>query len=162
MTDFRIPFIDTLMALAERDKRIILIVPDVGFKHADRFQEKYPDRYFNFGVTEATTVIAAANMALKGLKPWVYTMCPFVLYGRPAEAVRNAVVCHNANVKLVGVTGAGNYGFLGFSHNPLHKNEDRNFARNIGLRALFPRSSRAVSNVVLKENKVKSAAYIRL
>lgn len=161
MFDKRVAFIDTLMVLAERDRRIVLIVADVGFKHADRFKEKFPDRYLNLGVTEQSIVIIAAGMALAGMKPWVYSMSNFVLY-RPYEMVRNGIVFHNANVKLIGVSGAGRYGFLGRSHNDAFDGEHIKTAETLGLRVRQPIEARDVSNVVLEENADPTPVYIPL
>ena len=100
--DTRREFIDTLITLAEKDEKIVLIVPDVGFNYIEEFRKRFPDRFFNFGVTEQSTMIIAAGLALSGLKPYVYSMINFVVF-RPYEAVRNAVCLHNANVKIVGI-----------------------------------------------------------
>ena len=69
--DSRRTFIDTLIELAEKDVRIVLIVPDVGFNYIDEFQKKFPDRYFNFGVTEASCIMIAVGMAKEGFRPYV-------------------------------------------------------------------------------------------
>src|SRR3990167_2820135 len=121
--DLRKAFVDVLMELAEKDDKIILIIPDVGFSFLERFKEKYPNRFFNLGVTEQSAMIIAAGMALSGLKPYIYSMINFVAF-RPFEMVRNAVSQHNANVKILGVSGSAKYKFLGFSHNMLFKDED--------------------------------------
>jgi len=122
-TDTRRVFIDTLCELAQKDERIVFIVPDVGFNYAEKFQKMFPDRYFNFGVTEQSTILAAAGMALSGLKPYVYTMLNFSVF-RPFEMVRNGVALHNADVKILGVKGSEKYKFLGFSHNMVFEDED--------------------------------------
>lgn len=114
--DLRKTFIETLIELAKKDETIILLVPDVGFNFLEQFQRRFPDRFFNTGVTEQSTMIIAAGLALSGLKPYVYSMINFVLF-RPYEMVRNAIGYHNANVKLFGVKGSEKYKFLGFSHN---------------------------------------------
>lgn len=161
MLDKRIAFIDTLMKLAEKDDRIILLVADVGFKHADRFKEKFPDRYFNFGVTEQSIVIIAAGMALSGLKPYVYSMRNFVLY-RPYEMVRNGIVLHGANVKLVGVSGAGGYKFLGRSHNDAFEGEHIRTAETLGLRVRQPQDEKETTRVVCEEDADPTPCYIAL
>lgn len=158
--DKRVPFIDTLMELAEKDPAIVLIVPDVGFKHADRFKEKFPNRYYNLGVTEQSTVMIATGMALSGLKPYVYSMINFVLF-RPAEMVRNGVVCHKANVKLIGVSGSAAYKFLGFSHNMIHSEEDLDFCKNIGLPYVVPEYD-DVADITKETYLSEKPFYIRL
>jgi len=158
--DKRTPFIDTLIELAEKDDKIVLIIPDVGFKHADRFQKKFPERYINLGVTEQSAVMIATGMALSGMKPYVYSMINFVLF-RPAEMVRNGVVCHKANVKLIGVSGSEAYKFLGFSHNLVHPDEDLDFCTNIGLPFVTP-DFKDVADTVRETYLSEKPFYIRL
>ena len=114
--DTRRGFIDILMELAEKDDKIVLIIPDVGFNYIEEFQKRFPDRFFNLGVTEQSSMIIAAGLALAGFKPYIYSMINFVTF-RPYEMLRNAVCLHNANVKIIGVKGSEKYKFLGFSHN---------------------------------------------
>lgn len=159
--DKRKIFFEELIKLAEQDEKIILIVPDVGFSFTEEFQAKYPKRYFNLGVTEQSCVIIASALALDGWKPYVYSMINFVLF-RPAEMVRNAVVKHGANVKLLGVKGSEKYKFLGFSHNLSHEKEDVNFCENIGLDALVPNTEEEVRSVIHETYKSNEPAYIRL
>jgi transketolase len=45
----RTAFIDTLLLLARRDPRIVLIVGDLGFGVVDRFKEELPRQFVNVG-----------------------------------------------------------------------------------------------------------------
>lgn len=121
--DTRREFIDKLIALAKKDDKIVLITPDVGFNYLEKFQEQFPTRFFNTGVTEQSTIILAAALALDGFKPYVYSMINFVAF-RPFEMVRNGIVLHKAPVVLLGVKGSEKYKFLGFSHNMIFDDED--------------------------------------
>lgn len=121
--DTRREFIDTLIELAEKDDKIVVVIPDVGFNYMEKFQEKFPNRFFNTGVTEQSSVAICAGMALAGFKPYYYSMLNFTVF-RPFEMVRNCVALHNANVKLIGVKGSEKYKFLGFSHNMIFEDED--------------------------------------
>jgi len=154
-------FFEELMKLAEQDEKIVLIVPDVGFSFTEEFQKKFPNRYFNFGVTEQSCVLIASALALDGWKPYVYSMINFVLF-RPAEMVRNGIVHHHANVKLLGVKGSEKYKFLGFSHNLSHENEDVNFCNNIGLDSYVPESEEETREVIRKTYQNNKPAYVRL
>ena len=158
--DSRRIFIDTLIELAEKDDKIILIVPDVGFNYIEKFQEKFPNRYFNFGVTEQSIVIIAAAMALDGWKPYVYSMINFVAF-RPFEMVRNAIYCHKANVKLIGVKGSEKDKFLGFSHNMLFEDEDVYHLKRY-ISCFWPTTSDEVKVVIETTYQSNEAAYIRL
>src|SRR3990167_838736 len=137
--DSRRVFIDTLIELAEKDDKIVLIIPDVGFNYIEKFQERFPDRFFNFGVTEQSCILIASALALAGFKPYVFSMINFVLF-RPYEMVRNGIVHHHANVKLLGVKGSSGYKFLGFSHNMNDENEDLKACENLNLRAYVPKT----------------------
>lgn len=158
--DTRRIFIETLSELAGKDDRIVLILCDTGFNYIESFQEKFPNRVYNFGVTEQSSMIIAPAMALSGLKPYIYSMIPFVLF-RPYEMVRNAVVKHNANVKIIGVKGSEKYKMLGFSHNLLHEDEDTRLCDNIGLPYVIP-SLDQVREIILESYQISKPLYIRL
>lgn len=159
--DNRRVFVDTLLEIAEHDRDVILVCCDVGFNYLDEFKEKFPDRFFNFGVTEASSMIICSAMALTGKKVYFYSMINFSLF-RPAEMVRNGVVHHSANVKIIGVKGSESYRFLGFSHNIIHPREDLNFCENIGLDYYIPQSLEEVKKVVQETYQNSKPAYIRL
>ena len=160
--DNRRVFIDTLCVLAEKDKNIVFIITDVGFNYAEKFQKLYPDRYFNFGVTEASSAIIAAALALSGKKPYFYSMINFVTF-RVHEMIRNAVCMHKANVKILGVKGSEKYRFLGFSHNLLWETEEIEWLKKLpGMKCYLPKSNEKVRKVILETYKINSPCYIRL
>lgn len=159
--DKRRAFIDTLIELAEKDEKIVLIVPDVGFNYIEEFQRKFPDRYFNLGVTEQSTIMIAVGMAQEGFKPYVYSMINFVLF-RPYEMVRNGIVHHKANVKLLGVKGSSSYKFLGFSHNMTHNKEDLTACIALGIDYYQPEDTEMVKSDILATYEKEVPAYIRL
>ena len=157
--DSRRTFVDTLNKLAETDDKIIVIIPDVGFLYLDDPNNKF--RVINMGVTEQSSMMIASALALEGFKVYYYTMINFSLF-RPAEMVRNGVVCHNAPVTILGVKGSTSYKFLGFSHNLLHDKEDFNFCDNIGLKWYNPQNNEDVENAVLESYNSGKPSYIRL
>ena len=159
--DSRRVFIDVLIELAEKDDKIVLILCDTGFNYVEKFQKKFPNRYFNFGVTEQSSALIASAMALSGLKPYFYSMIPFVLF-RPYEMIRNGIVKHNANVKILGVKGSEKYKMLGFSHNLSHDQEDIKCCRNIGLYYFVPENLEEVKQTILETYEEESPCYIRL
>src|SRR3990167_7230542 len=159
--DNRRIFIETLIELAEKDDRIILIVPDVGFSYIEKFQEKFPKRFYNFGVTEQSCILIAAGLALSGFKPYVYSMINFVLF-RPYEMIRNGIVHHQANVKLLGIKGSEGYKMLGFSHNLTDDDEDRRVCKNLQLDGIWPVSLEHTRQVILETYQKEKAYYIRL
>lgn len=160
--DTRRVFIDTLIELAQKDDRIVFLIPDVGFNYIEEFQKKFPNRFFNLGVTEQSAMIIAAGLALSGLKPYVYSMINFVTF-RPYEMLRNAVCLHNANVKIIGVKGSAKYKFLGFSHNLISENEEIEVLKNLpNIKSFVVEDPNEVRNIILKTYEMNSPCYIRL
>ncbi len=133
--NYRKSVIDLLIPHALADRRIVLLVGDMGFGAIDRFTAAMPDRIFNLGMMEQGMVGAAAGMALAGLKPVVYSM-PNFLALRAIEQVRNDVVHQRAPVKLL-ATGVNDYfKFLGHSH--CCGEQDRTLMEMVGMRVHDP------------------------
>lgn len=153
-------FIETLSELARKDDKVCLIVMDVGFSYIEDFQKEFPKQFYNFGVTEQASMGIAAGMALAAMKPWIYSMVPFVLM-RPYEQLRNDVMYHNANVKVVGVQGKQNYKFLGFSHN-VKESEEFGIIDSLGIQALYPQNDNEASMYVKEMYASTSPQYLRL
>ena len=147
--------------MSEADPAICLIIPDVGFNYIEEFSKRFPDRFYNFGVTEQSTMTIAAGLALSGLKPYVYSMINFVTM-RPYEMLRNAICYHNANVKLIGVKGSEKYKFLGFSHN-ITRDEDIKILKHLpNLKIFVPKTPKEVKKVILETYKMNLPCYIRI
>lgn len=163
--DLRKPFMEELIKLAEQDEAVCFITCDVGFSFVEQFKEKFPARFFNFGVTEASSMIIAAAMALSGLRPYIYSMINFVTF-RVHEMVRNAVCMHNANVKILGVKGSEKYKFLGFSHNLLSEYEDiesfQTLIKQDRLKYYLPKTEEEVKSAILESYQSQKPSYIRL
>jgi len=116
-----------LTQLAEQDEAVYLIVGDIGFKVFDEFQEKFPERFINIGLCEQSMISVAAGMALEGLKPWVYTITPFLIE-RPFEQIKLDIDQQNVNVNLVGFS---DYPTLGPTHTELDGRKTMSMFNNI-------------------------------
>jgi transketolase len=159
--NYRGDIVNSIIPYARKDKRIYLLVCDMGFGVADRFREEFPDRFINMGIMEQGTVGIAAGMAMTGLIPVVYTIVNFLAF-RAIEQVRNDVVMQNLNVKFIS-TGANNYfNFLGFSH--CCGEEDIKIMDMIGLNVFDPYCQDGVNfEGMVKEWITDSrAGYIRV
>src|SRR3989339_628737 len=108
----RLTFVKTLTELARKDKNIILLTADLGFMVFDDFKKEFPDQYINVGVAEANMMSMATGLAMTGYTVYVYSIIPFLAY-RTVEQIRNDVVHHKANVRLVGVGQGFSYGSHG-------------------------------------------------
>lgn len=120
-------FFRALLALAECDPRVHLIVGDLGFGVVEEFARRFPDRFLNAGIAEQNMTGIAAGMALSGKIVFTYSIANFPIL-RCLEQVRNDVCYHNANVKIVAVGGGLAYGSLGATH---HATEDLAIMRSL-------------------------------
>ncbi len=68
----------------------VFLTGDLGFKALEPLQEALGPRFINAGVSEQNMISVAAGMARSGLRPWAYSIAPFV-YARPFEQIRNDV-----------------------------------------------------------------------
>ena len=116
----RTAFIQTLDELAGKDRRVCLVVGDLGYSVIEEFERKHPDQFVNAGVSEQNMIGLAAGMALSGKIVFTYSIGNFATL-RGLEQIRNDVCYHRANVKVVAVGGGLAYGNLGVTH---HATED--------------------------------------
>ncbi len=159
--NYRRDIINEIIPYAQQDKRIILLVSDMGFGVTAKFAEAFPDRIFNMGIMEQGTVGIAAGMAMSGLIPVVYSIVNFIVF-RAIEQVRNDVVFQNLNVKFV-ATGVDNYfKFLGHSH--CCGTDDITLMQLIGLKVFDPYEHKENDFNRMVHNWItdKKAGYIRV
>ncbi|MFZ5807095.1 MAG: transketolase family protein [Verrucomicrobiota bacterium] len=71
-------FRETMMDLAERDERVTLVFGDISVYLFNTFQQKFPERFYNMGICEATLVSVAAGLSSQGFIPFVHSITPFV------------------------------------------------------------------------------------
>jgi len=161
MANLRTTFIDSITKLAEKDKKIVLIIGDVGFSFTEGFSVKFPNQFINAGVTEQSMMGMAAGLALSGFKPYVYSMIPFTTM-RCYEQVRNDVCYNDANVKIIGVRGSVHYKFLGFSHN-IEGDEDKQILEHLpNMTVYIPETDEDVEKAMAEMYKSNHPSYIRL
>jgi transketolase len=108
-------FVETLIQLAERDERIMLLTGDLGFGVVEPFMSKCPKRFINVGVAEQNMVGVATGLAESGFIPFVYSIAPFVVL-RPYEFIRNGPILHRLPIRVVGIGGGFDYSHNGPSH----------------------------------------------
>lgn len=123
----RAAFIKTLFEMAQKDKRIMLVVGDLGFGVVTPFMEQLPAQFINAGVAEQNMTGMAAGIALSGKIVFTYSIANFPTI-RCLEQVRNDICYHEANVKIVSVGGGMSYGSLGITH---HATEDIAIMRSL-------------------------------
>ena len=142
--------------LADRDENIYVLVGDIGYQVFDEFRGKYPDRFINMGICEQSMIGFSAGMALEGLKPWVYTITPFLIE-RPFEQVKLDIDQQNVNVKLVGFA---DYPTLGPTHSEMNGQQLMQLFTNIT--SFFPKDGDETQEMTFKAYDKDGPAFISL
>lgn len=158
---YRKSIISELIMFAKKDKRIYLLVCDMGFGVVDSFKDQFPGRIFNVGIMEQGTVGIAAGMAMTGLIPIVYSIVNFLAF-RAIEQIRNDVVNQKLNVKFI-ATGVNDYfKFLGSSH--CCGEDDKKIMDIVGLKVFDPYAKKNVNFKNMVRNWIldKHAGYLRV
>jgi len=141
------------------DPRLVFLTGDLGFKALEPLRDALRERFINAGVAEQNMVSVAAGLAKLGLRPWVYSIAPFV-YARPFEQIRNDVCMHKLPVVLVGNGGGYGYGVMGSTHHAL---EDYGCLLTLpNLRVFAPAFDEDVSAIIPLLMQVDDPAYLRL
>ena len=105
-----------LVKLGEKNEKVVVLDADVSTSTRTAFfKDKFPDRFFNFGVAEGNMMDVAAGLALVGKIPFASTFSSLASL-RALEQIRTSIAYPNLNVKI-----AGGYGGLSdFKDGPTH------------------------------------------
>ncbi len=109
----------TLVRLGERSRDVVVLDADLSGSTCTRaFARRFPDRFFNMGISEQDMIGTAAGMSLAGKIPFVSSFAIF-LTGRCWEQIRQSLALPGCNVNLVGTHGGITVGKDGASHQAL-------------------------------------------
>ena len=152
-------FISTIIELAEKDERVVLLTGDLGYKIFDDFAKRFSKRFYNVGIAEANMIGLAAGLAHSGLKPYCYSIVPFAT-SRCCEQIRDDVCYNNKDVKIIGYGAGFTYGHNGPTH---HGIDDIGALRSIpNIVICSPSSTEETSMVIRKTYENNTPTYIRL
>lgn len=154
----RYEFGKVIVELAEKDPKIVVLVGDIGVNVFDSYRaKKLP--FYNLGLAEQSIIGVASGMALEGLKPWVYTITPF-LVERPFEQIKLDIDQQKVNVKLVGYA---DYPTQGPTHAEVLTPQAITKAGLFpNIRCYSPRDSKETREIIMDEYHRKGPAYISL
>ena len=151
---------NALVKLGACDPNVVVL--DAGVSDSTRtnnFQDKYPERFFNMGISEGDMICTAAGMAKCGKTAFATGFIAFLL-GRGMDQIFVSVAYSNSNVKIIG------------THCGVAIGEDGPTAQSIGdvayMRAvpgfvvLCPADAVEAEQAILEITKLKGPAYVRL
>lgn len=91
-----------LMALGETNPNVVVLSADLTESvKANKFAEKYPERFFEMGVAEQNMAAVAAGLGVTGKSAFISSYATFSP-GRNWEQLRTTVVYNDSNVKIAG------------------------------------------------------------
>ena len=148
------------LMLEEADNPLsVFLTGDLGFMALEDVKNRYKERFYNCGIAEQNMVSLSAGLAFLNLKPWVYSISPF-LYARALEQIRNDICQHGFPVNLVGNGGGYAYGVMGPTHHAL---EDYGILSTLPEMKIFiPAFNEDLQPIVSKMRKFISPSYLRL
>ena len=160
MVSTRTGFGEGLVELAQTQSKILATSADTYRSFAlNSFVEKYPDRYFEFGIAEQNMLTASAAMAAEGYCVFSVGYSPF-LSMRALEQIRTFIAYPNLNVKII----AGLSGLSGDTDGVTHQgSEDLGIVRTIpNMTILCPADAVAAKKFVRLAAEISGPVYLRL
>ncbi|MBF0986210.1 MAG: transketolase family protein [Clostridiales bacterium] len=148
-------------AIAEiEDEDIVVLDADLSSStKTDMFKEKYPNRFFELGISEADMIGTASGMATCGKKPFVATFAAFAT-GRVYDQIRCSIAYPNLNVKIIGTHAGITVGEDGATHQML---EDINLMRAMPNMLVISPSDDIQAKILIKKlAEYEGPAYVRL
>ncbi len=152
-------FGEALVEIGAKNPRVVVLDADLSKSTMTcLFADKYPDRFFEFGIAEANMIGAGAGLALAGKIPFVCSFACFIT-GR-FDTIRMSVGYSQANVKIIGTHAGVGIGEDGHSQMGL---EDIALMRTIpGMTVLQPADELETKQAVAFAAGHDGPVYIRL
>ncbi len=113
-------FVKGLIEIAEKDDKVVLLMAEVGFGVVEPFEQRFPKRFFNTGISEQSLALNAAGLAISGFHPIAYSMSSF-LPTRAFEMIKDSVCYQDLPVVLVGIGSGISYGEMGSTHHAIEE-----------------------------------------
>lgn len=148
------------LSLPEENDKIVILTADLcSFSGLERFKNKYPEYFYNIGISEQNMVGIAAGLAKEGYIPFATTYATFATM-RCADQIKVSMGYMNLGVKLVGLTSGFAVSILGATHMSL---EDVAVMRAIpNVVILSPADCLSVVKATEAAAKINAPVYLRL
>ncbi|GHE78879.1 transketolase [Amycolatopsis deserti] len=151
---------DTLGDLVDEGHPIVAGTADLKYSNGlVRFQDRHPDRYVQFGISEQHMVSTAAGLATTGWQPHVATFASFLAL-LACEQIRTDVAYTKLPVRLIGHHAGITLGYYGTSH---HATEDLAITRSIaGLTVIAPADAAQLRSALRAATTWPGPIYFRI
>jgi transketolase len=150
---------ETLAKLGEENKDIVVLDADLSCSTKTiTFAKKFPERFFNMGVSEQDMMTTAAGLAAAGKIPFASTFAIFAA-GKAFEQIRQSIAYTGLNVKIVSSHGGITVGEDGGSHQSV---EDISLMRSLpNITVIVPADAIEMKQIIKKITMTKGPVYVR-
>lgn len=151
---------EALASIGEKNKNIVVLDADLSSAtKTSEFAKKFPDRFFDVGISEADMMGTAAGFATCGKIPFVSTFAVFAT-GRAYDQIRNSICYPNLNVKICATHAGVTVGEDGATHQMI---EDISMMRTLPNMKVFSPSDDIQTKWIINEiSKLNGPCYVRL
>jgi transketolase len=108
-------FVKTVGNLLDNNQKCVLLLGDIGVFGFKEYFIKYPERVYNIGILEQSTISLSSGLSINGLIPIVHTIAPF-LVERALEQLKIDFGYQGLNGNFVSVGSSFDYASLGCTH----------------------------------------------
>lgn len=108
-------FVKTLKTILYQDKNSVLLLGDIGVYGFRDELKNLPERAYNIGILEQSTLSMAAGMSHSGLIPFIHTIAPFMVE-RSLEQIKDDFAYQNLTGNFVSIGNSYDYSSLGCTH----------------------------------------------
>ncbi|KKS80215.1 MAG: hypothetical protein UV54_C0013G0015 [Candidatus Beckwithbacteria bacterium GW2011_GWA2_43_10] len=151
--------VKTVSDLLKKDKRLILLLGDIGVYGFQQAFKDFPDRVYNIGIFEQATVSLAAGLAKTGLIPVFYSIAPFIAE-RALEQLKIDFGYQQLRGNFVSVGGSYDYAALGATH---QCPADVNILKQIpGMKIIVPGTAEEFDRLFREVYSLPGPHYFRL
>ena len=151
--------LDTVYAIAKKNKKAIFLGSDLGFKVLDEMRVQLPKNFLMEGICEQNLIGMSAGLAMEGYIPYVNTIGTF-LTRRCYEQIFLDICLHNLPVRLIGNGGGLVYAPLGPTHLSV---EDFAILRPIpNMTIVSPCDAIEMKKIMLQTERYPGPIYIRV
>ena len=153
-------FGEALEELGKKNDKVVVLDSDLaGATKTEIFAKKFPERFFDMGISEGDMIGTAAGLAASGKIAYAASFAVFAT-GRAYDQIRASVAYPKLNVKICGSHAGITVGEDGATHQML---EDIGLMRGMpNMTVLTPSDAESTSWAVNEAANINGPVYIRL
>jgi len=159
MVGMRQQFVKTMADLMKLDEQLVVLLCDIGVHGFRQAFSDHPNRIYNIGILEQSTIGVASGLGISGFIPVVHTIAPF-LVERCYEQLKIDFGYQQINGNFVSVGASYDYASLGCTH---HCPGDIEILKNIpNMSIIVPGTASEFDSLFKEAYTHKNPTYYRL